>query len=119
MSKVTTNIITAAILVSGISFLFVGSSARLQGYSSGPGATLPVVQQQAQSVSILKPAAFQYMVHQSIGPELALGMLLVLLGMTVHVFFILRKQPLSSNGAVQSLSFLRISILRSRNHRRN
>jgi len=90
------NVINASLLIAGIASLVVGTKEALRASllpQSGQGALAGYAEPTgelffAQGVS-LHPAAT---VMPNMGPLLALGMFLILLGCTIHALFVLQKQ---------------------------
>jgi hypothetical protein len=115
----TKDVMTGAVLVSGISLLLAGSALHLEGAFSGQGSFVTHLQTVSDAPVLLKPAALQYAAVETVGKEFIAGMLLVLLGLAIHVFFLLRKPPRTVTGGVRVLEVLQISTFRNRsNHPR-
>lgn len=89
MSKLTQDIITGYTVVSGLLLLTVGSTERVVASLTQQGIMVGMAPVQS---AMLKPAAWQQDTVQTIGPDVAMGMLLVLLGLATHVFFVLRRK---------------------------
>lgn len=89
MSKITQDIIIGCSVFAGLVLLSVGSTQQILGSLTDQGA---VVTNPPVETSMLKPAAWQLEPIQRLDPQLALGMMLVLFGLGLHVFFVLRRQ---------------------------
>jgi len=90
------SVLNALLVVAGILSLIVGTQEALQatlllqtGQGAIAGQSAPSGEQFLMQGISLHPAAA---VVPSMGPMLALGMLLILLGCTLHALFVLRNQ---------------------------
>lgn len=89
MSKITQNILVGYAAMVGLVLLSIGSTKRVSGSLTDQGA---LVTDAPVEASMLKPAAWYYVPVQTIGSELAMGMLMVLFALGIHVLFVLRRQ---------------------------
>ena len=89
MSPSTEKIITGYTAFAGFVLLSVHSLDTVTAAVTQQGGIATHV---ANSQSMLRPAAWQYAAPQVAGPELVIGMLLLLLALAAHVFFVVRRQ---------------------------